>query len=728
MSLKDMFSNPIKGAADNLRSLGTTAEGIRPKFDKMDGGISKARQSTRKLKEDVDKISPSTKKNTQNQEQHNEKMRQGAGAAGKLLGALKTVVGVSALLAGGKQFIGMSDELSGITSRLAMINDGQQTVTQLNQQIFESAERSRGSYMDTADTVAKLGMQTGDLFETNKELITFAEVLNKQFKISATPLESQRSAMLQLNQAMGSGVLRGDEFNAIFEASPGIIELISKEMGVSVGQMRALAAEGAITSDVVKSALLGAVDETNEKFAQMPKTWGAHVESFKNNAIQSLTPVSLKFNELINSRGFTAMFSVAIQGVQHFANMMMVAMIVSENVMNFIYDNWSALEPLFIVIGGALAAYVIKNLVLTGIQATIAIGKMIAGFIMANLPILLVGASIAMIIYTFNQLGITAGDVVGFIVGSAYAMAAILQNIGLFIGNLFIALVEKITNLVIFFVNLWNQSTFRISKAWNTMVNGLFRGFANFINGGIRLAEGFVNFFIRGINKIITSLNSLQFTLPDFLGGGTFGVNLNTVGEWSAPRMDTSIYDANDAAIAQMQPKDTIAYKQLDRMEYKNVGDAFAQGQQKGFQFANAVGDKVGGLKDMLQSAKDSVMGDLNARGQVPGLSQPGGALDPLDAGAGGKGQAGKALKDTAGNTADIGSTLKRSTDDLGAIRDLMTQRAITNISWDKIEVKVDNNFGDVHKEADLDGFLDTVSNSLLEAVNSTMTGVTVLE
>lgn len=710
------FTNPIKAAANQLRGLGSTAESVKPKFEKMDGGLDKATKSSERLRDSMGRFLPITNKNTNGQKKHNKALKDGEREANKLQSALKGVLGVAALIAAGKKFLDFSNDITSATSRLALMNDGQQKVTEFNDEIFKSAERSRGSYMATADTIAKLGLQTGDLFKTNQELITFAEVLNKQFKIAGTPIESQKSAMLQLTQAMGSGVLRGEEFNAIFEASPAIIELIANKMNVPVSQMRSLAAEGKITADVVKSSLLDAMDETNEKFNQMPKTFADIAESFKNRAIKAFTPVALQFNKIINSKGFQAMFDVATRSVEVFANGLFMLLTVVESVTSAISNNWQDLQPVFYAVGGAILAVIgkiIGGLMLMGAQAIIAGLKMAGAFIMANLPILLVGSAIGFVIYLLMQLGVTAGDICGFIVGSFLAVIQIILNLLTFIPNLIISVAEVIYNCVKDIQTYFLLAKNNIQGAWEMMCYSLHRNIANFVNGGIKMVENFVNFFIRGINKIIQGINRLSFTAPAWMGGFTFGVHKEELNEWSAPRMATP--EAPKIA-GDIKPRE---YTKFPRFEYGNVGEAFNAGHK--------IGKNFGGIGDFIKNAKESVMGDLNNRsiGKMPKVGE---GLDPLDAGAGGKGKAGKALKDTAKNTKDIDSALRRSSDDLSAIKALMTQRAITNISWDKIEVNVDNKFGDVHKEADLDGFIDNLGEELLSTVNSTMTGVTLLE
>lgn len=195
----------------------------------------------------------------------------------------------------------MSDEMTQTTARLNLMNDGQQSTADLQELIYQSAMRSRGAYNATADAVAKMGLLAGDAFSSNQETIAFVEQLNKQFKIAGTSAEGQAAAMLQITQAMGSGVLRGEELNSVFEQAPTIIQSIADYLGVSVGEIRSMAQEGELTASVVKSALLSAAEETNRKFNEIPLTWSDVWTQASNMAIMALQPLLEAINWVANN-------------------------------------------------------------------------------------------------------------------------------------------------------------------------------------------------------------------------------------------------------------------------------------------------------------------------------------------------------------------------------------------------------------------------------------------
>lgn len=197
--------------------------------------------------------------------------------------------------------VSMSDEMTQTTARLNLMNDGLQSTADLQELIYQSAMRSRGAYNATADAVAKMGLLAGDAFSSNQETIAFVEQLNKQFKIAGTSAEGQAAAMLQITQAMGSGVLRGEELNSVFEQAPTIIQSIADYLGVSVGEIRSMAQEGELTASVVKSALLSSAEETNRKFNEIPLTWSDVWTQASNMAIMSLQPLLEAINWVANN-------------------------------------------------------------------------------------------------------------------------------------------------------------------------------------------------------------------------------------------------------------------------------------------------------------------------------------------------------------------------------------------------------------------------------------------
>ena len=211
-----------------------------------------------------------------------------------------------------------ADELTSIRSRINLINDGSQTTAQIMEKVYDASQRSRGSYTDMADSVAKLNMLAKDAFSSNDEAIAFVEQLNKQFKISGASVQEASAAMYQLTQAMAAGKLQGDEFHSIMENAPLLAQSIANEMGLTVGQLKEMSSQGLITSDIIKEALFNSAEETNAKFAEIPMTFAEVGQSIQNELIQAFQPVLEQISSIPQSGEFQALsegVGVAIRGM-----------------------------------------------------------------------------------------------------------------------------------------------------------------------------------------------------------------------------------------------------------------------------------------------------------------------------------------------------------------------------------------------------------------------------
>lgn len=214
------------------------------------------------------------------------------------MGALALGAGITA---GTAKLIQQTDVYSSIQARLSNINDGSQTLAQLNNKIYKSALNARTGYTEMADVITRFGANAKDAFSSNDEMISFTNTLNKAFKVSGASAQDTESAVLQLSQALGAGALQGDELRSIMESAPIIGQLIAKEMGVSVGEIKKLGSEGKITSDIIKKALLNSSEEIDKKFKKMPITFGETVTLMKNRLTKQLQPTMQKISDWLNT-------------------------------------------------------------------------------------------------------------------------------------------------------------------------------------------------------------------------------------------------------------------------------------------------------------------------------------------------------------------------------------------------------------------------------------------
>ena len=389
--------------------------------------------------------------------------RQATAGAYALLGKLKSLVATYAGMQGIKSLVGLSDTMTQTTARLDMMNDGLQTTAELNQMIYESAQRSRGSYRATADMVAKLGNLAGNAFNSSQELVDFAEQLNKQIALSGASTQAADAAMLQLTQAMSSGTLRGEELISILEQTPTIAQSIAEYMGVSVGTMREMASEGAITADVVKNAMFAAAEETNAKFEEMPMTWGQVWTSFQNTALMAAQPVLDVINAAANN--LDILIPIVATAGAAFAIFMLAA-------------NWTN------ICTAATTALTTAQKMLSAAMAT--------GWAIPLIAIVAVVGAIYLLVAVYNKVTGATVSATGIIAGAFFTMAAFIAN------QTIVPLQRGFAAFVNFIGNVFNDPV--------TAIKVLFYDMAMTVLGYIRSVVG-------GIEDLVNAIPGVQLSM-----------------------------------------------------------------------------------------------------------------------------------------------------------------------------------------------------------------------
>lgn len=384
-----------------------------------------------------------------NQRQHTAEIENTNKSAKGLLSTIKKIAAATGAMVLTKMFLSTADAQSQVNAKLDLINDGLQSTEALQDMIFASAQRTRTSYLDTANVVAKIGQNAKDAFTNNAELIQFAENLNKQFVIAGASQQEIASASLQLTQALGAGVLRGEELNAVFESAPNIIRTIADYLGVSVGEIRELAADGAITAEIVKNAMLSATDEIDKTFRDMPMTLSQAFTVGKNEIQKSLQDSFEGWNKYLQTDEAQLAMTRLINLFSLAAKVGVGALSIIGKGALWVSNNLDFIIPILAAIGVAYAilrAQAIRTALISIAGAL----KTAGAWMLAHWPILLLVAVLAGALIAAQQFGFGMQEVGGW-VGQVFGMIYAVGH------NVFATLWNVIASFAEFFANVFND-------------------------------------------------------------------------------------------------------------------------------------------------------------------------------------------------------------------------------------------------------------------------------
>lgn len=658
--------------------------------------IQEAREQLARAETAFDGIEQSIRDADNQQQRFNDHIRGGTSAADGLWRKLKGVAATVGGMVGIKKGLGVSDELTQTRSRLnnALIKfDDGGSVAELEKKIMASAQRSRSYYMDTAAAVAKLGNNAKDSFTGMDEVIAFSELVNKSFVLGGASAQEQSAAMLQLTQAMASGVLRGEELNAIFEQAPNIVQNIADYLDVPIGKIRTMAADGQITADIVKNAMFAAADDIETKFENMPKTWGQIWTSMQNKALSIFAPILNKINEIGNSAKFQTVTDGLINGLAGIAQIATVVLDVLIAVASAVVDNWSWISPIVWGATAALLAYEVATkgaAIATGIATAaktvaVPIYSLLTGATMAETaaqwglnaamyacPIVWIIMLIIVLIALFyaavaavNKFAGTSVSATGIICGAFMAALA-------FIGNIFVALWNLVVDVFVLIYNL-------VAEVANFIGNV----FTDPIGAVCRLFFGLADTVLGILQALASAIDAI---FGSNLSGAVQGWR-DSLGGW----VDDT-FGQGEEIMAKLNADDM----KLGRFEYGAAWDA-------GYNFGAGIEDSVSGMFDF--SAMDSM-----------------GASDAFDLGTTLDGIYGN-TGDTAANTAASADALNYAEEDLAYMKDIAEREAINRYTTAEIHVE-QHNENHISKDVDVDGIMDIWATDFAEKLDISEEGV----
>lgn len=707
----NMGTNTANAELEQLRSQLNQAvqdqEDLNRAMERMD--VSAANEAYLRLSNTVSNTERYIRDNTDEQGRFNRAIDEGAQGAGDLMNMIKGAVAAYASVQTIGKVMDLSDQLTSTTARLNLMNDGLQTTQDLQNMIYLSAERSRGAYQATADAVSKLGLMAGDAFSSSEEIIAFTEQLNKQFTIAGTETAGIEAAMLQLTQAMGSGVLRGEEYNSILEQAPNIIQAIADYMEVPKGQLKDMAAEGEITAEIVKNAMFAAADETNAKFESMPKTFSQIWTSFQNTALMAFQPVLQRLNDVANSEAFQTFINGAIEALSMVAGIVVEIFNLIASVGTILADNWSWLSPIIYGVAAALLVYYGRlmlvrgaELALAAVQGVVAVAK----GILAAATMLVTGATwaqttaqyglnaamyacpivwIIILIIALIALFYAAVAAVNKFAGTSVSATGIICGVFMvaaaFIGNLFVALINFVIDI---FVVLWN----------------FIAAFANFFGNVFNDPVGAIaRLFFDLVDTVLSLLQSLASAIDTIFGSNLAGAVQgwrDSLGGWV-----DSTFGQGEEIMAKLNAEDL----HLDRFEYSSAWDA-------GYSFGE-------GIDESIANFDPSSLFDTNVpgAGDYADLSNYGSDL-------GGLGGIGSGVDDIAGNTGAIADSMDITEEDLKYLRDIAEQEAVNRFTTAEISVDMSGMQNNISNGMDLDGVISGLTEGVNEAIDSMAEGV----
>lgn len=624
----------------------------------------------------------------------NNRFREGGGPLEGLIAKAKRLALTLGGITFGKKLLGLSDEITTMNARVNIMAKANEDPENIKRALFESAQRSRADYFATANAAATMGITAKDTFGSSKEVISFMELANKQFTIAGTEGAAKEGAMLQLQQAMSMGVLRGQEFRSVQQGMPTMIDYLAKHLGKTKAQIKEMADQGKLTAGVVKAAMFGAADDINKKFESMPKTLGQIGTSIKNTFIKNFEPVSEKLSKMFNSESFKNFVDTISMGIN--ISILAIGGLISAvaSMVNWIRKYSSYIIPvLAIVTAGfvqlkwaviASTAATIKDTIAKGVNAAATLG-LTAVYALYNGAVAL--ATLATGIMTGSTAALTVGikglsaaflacPVVWIalaIMGVVYAIYKLVEWLNKTKG-MSLSTFGVITGAIAYFVT----STFNLLKVFanNIMftISIIYNNFATFAEFLANLFNDPVtavkNLFLDLGENIIKILTTVSGVIDKVLGTNlSSGLNdfqdkLNT---WRNENVKE-----NKIKIPRMNPE----YFQLS-----DPKEAFKNAHDKTVEIAN------------------NIKGSLNL------------------------GVTNDYLKTIAGNTGKTNSTLDLTKEELKYLRDVAEQEVINR--YTTASINNNNTFNNnINSEMDVDGVVSKFYNRLAEAASTVAEGV----
>lgn len=710
--IQQIENNPVNVGADNanaeleqlrmqLNQAIQEQNSLNQAMQNMD--VSAANDAYLRLSQTVGNTERYIRDNVDEQGRFNQEISAGTQQANELTNTIKRAVAAYVSIQTVGKALNISDELVQTTSRLNMMNDGVQTTAELVNMVYAAAQDARGSFSQMADVVARFGNNAKDAFSSSEEVVAFADLIQKQMTIAGASTQEAANAELQLSQALGSGVLRGDELNSIFEQAPNLIQNIADYLDVPIGKIREMAADGELSADVVKAAIFSAADDINSKFNEMPMTWGQMWQSMQNTALIAFQPVLQRLNDLANSEAFQTFIQGAIEAMATLANILLNVFDLAVSIGTFIGDNWSIIAPIVYGIVAALTAYIAISAIVAAINGVMAIAEgvkaaaqmMATGATFAETAaqqglnaalmacpltwiIMLILALIVVIFAVCNAIAKMTGIAnsgFGVITGGVNVVIQFFKNLGLTVANIALGIGNAIAALASNMMTAFHNAICSV-QSW----------FYNLLSTALSVIEG-----------ICSALNKLPFVEFDYSG--------------ISSAADDYAAKASEAA--------------GNKEDYQSISDAFNEGfttfdafqdgwASDAFNAGAAWGD---GIADKVSNFS---LSDVFGQTDIPNVGDYTSGFNDAIANSG----VGDSIGNIDDNTGKIKDSLDVTEEDLKYLRDIAEQESINRFTTAEVTINQTNN-NNVSSDTDLDGFITALDDAMGEAIDEVTNGGT---
>lgn len=685
--------------------------------------FTKAREELGRMSVAIDGVENDLKQAAAAQENLNNKAKAGGGIFSGLAGKIGGLLGAYAGLQSGLSLIAATDNATDITSRLGLLTDNLAETKALQEQVRQSANNTFSVYKDTADMVGKLGIQAGDAFSNNKDILNFAEQINKHLAISGTSTAAAQGAMVQMTQAMSNGVLRGEELNSVMDGMPTVAKTIEKyfrQMGDSRG-LKEIAEKGLITADIVKSALYKAADDTNKKFSALGIKFSEVWNVFKNHADKALEPVYKRLGAISNSQAFQNFAAVAGQAVGVLAAVLVETINLLSGLATVVHDNWNWIAPVLFNAAIAAGAYALalawakrEAIMAAVMQATLAIrtafatlamiagqfaaygfagGMMALGVAIAANPIAWFVGMVVVLIGVFylavaavNHFAGTSYSATGIIAGLFATLAAAIYNNIAFLWNSFASFAE-------FLYNVFTNPVYSIKALFVNLATNVLDTIIAITKGWDGFATSMANAIVGAVNIAIKAWNGLLDLLPDSVKS-TLG--LSKGGEVSKTSSITSTLTSAKDSLAGLLGNKPADYKSIPKMQMKSLGGAFDAGYKWG--------SELGSTKDKAKIDELEI--------KVPTGQSAAAMMNNAGLGSGAT-----PAKETAKNTKKMADSLAGSEEDIKLLRDLAEREVINRFTTAEIKIDMKNN-NSIANNMDIDGVINQLTDKLYSAMS----------